>query len=506
MRHKNNFTISIRTMVFIGVCCFASLIFAQHRGDNLNFQGMDLVNRNGVKAVAMGGAYTSISGELDAFFWNPAGLIGLSGFQVSANFKSNDRLWRESQDYRPNRQVVTMSFILDGLYRPNPEFNGWIDNEAFFEDSTYIVNEPLLGKNSYSEEAADWQKKLDDSGLNNFAAAFPFTVSGRPFVISAGLSRRLNVMNYDRNQTNLTPHPAFDGYNDLPGRVTGAEDSVRIVWSDYERQRTGPLHNFSAALSFGLNDNINFGISINRLSGNTDEFQTLNRIGNFDLVDGIQIFRFSYDTLNVQMTGTSDFSATNVSFGTILKLGKLSLGANLTPGYTITRDWKYTMKTATADSSGSESMSGKDEFKTPFSFNLGASINPHKNFRIAFDIEHRPYGNADFSITREDDVPRNWADQTSIRAGVEFKPIQSLSLLAGYRDIPQVFIPDGAADHERGPEAEYYTLGASLNVPFARLDFAYEIGKLRYYDSYFSNTNFAFERSKNLLFGITLMR
>lgn len=480
--------------------------FAQHRGDNLSFQGLDLVNRNGVEAMAMGGAYTARSGELDALFWNPAGLIGINGLQVTANFHSNDNLWRERQDYRPNRQAVTMSFILDGLYTPNPAFNGWLDNEAFFADSTYIIAEPELGVDSYSEEGADWQKQLDDAGLNNIAAAFPFAVAGKQFVAAAGYSGHQMVTNYDRNETLLTPHPAFDGYGDLPGRVTAAGDTVIITWSDYERQRTGPLGTISAALAFAWNDRLHFSLGFNRLSGETDDMQSVSRIGQFALVDGIQIFRFNYDTLDVMMTGTSDFSATSLKIGAQMKFGQLTLGANLTPGYTITRDWNYTMTTATADSSGSQDISGQDELKIPASFSVGASIQPHKKFRMALDYEHRPYADAEFTFNRSDASHRDWLDQSTYRFGIQYMPIERLSLLAGYRNVPQIYAPDGAANPEKGPQAELYSLGASLRVAFVSVHAAWETSRMKYYDVYYSNTNFAFEKTNNFLFGISYGR
>lgn len=481
-------------------------IHAQHRGDNLRFQGLDLQNRSGIKATAMGGAFTAVSGEMDAFFWNPAGMIGMNGPQITLNGNSNDHLWRESQDYRPNRQVVTMSFILDGLYMPNPEFNGWLDNEAFFEDSTYIINEPLLGADSYSEEAADWQQELDAAGLTNIAAGYPFQAFGKSFVVSAGYNAEITVRNYDRNQTHLTPHPAFDGYGDLPQRVVGASDSVFINWSDFERQRSGPLRNYAAALAVGLTENLNLAFGFTSLSGETDDSQTLNRIGIFELLEGIQIFRFRYDTLNVGLNGTSDFSATQFNLGAQFKIGKVTLGANIQPGYTITRDWNYTTTVATADSVETARISGQDKLDIPLSYRLGVSLKPTDHFQASLDIEHQPFADAEFNVEGGDATLRNWVDQTSFRVGLEFKPIENFSLMGGYRNVPQVFSPDGAADGERGPEAEYYTLGASVQVAFATVNAAWEIGTLKYYDVYFSNTNFAFERSNHFLFGITLGR
>ncbi|MEL6822858.1 MAG: hypothetical protein AAFP70_13950 [Calditrichota bacterium] len=501
LARKHNLNAGLTLVLLI---LFSMTGISQHRGDNLRFQGLDLVNRNGVKAVAMGGAFTAVNGELDALYWNPAGLVGLDKLSINANFNSNENKWRESQDYRPNRQLVTMSFILDGLYTPNPEFNGFIDNEAFFEDSTYIVNDPLLGADSYSEEAADWQKALDNAGLTNLSAAYPIQLGERKLVASAGYNANIGVNDYDRNITHLTPHPAFDGYGDLPSRVVSAQDSVFINWSDFERQRVGDLRSYHGALAFGWNENIRFGLSFESVSGKTDEFQSLNRIGVFELVDGIQIFRFNYDTLDVRLDGTSDFSATKFNLGTSVSFGKLTVGANLRPGYTIKREWNYTTTVATADSMSTGSISGEDNLEIPFSFTFGLGLAPTSKFQIAMDIEHNPYADANFVLAQDDATLRNWVDQTTYRVGVEFKPIEAISLMGGYRNVPQVFSPDGAADDEKGPEANIFTLGASAKVAFAQLNAAYEFGSLKYYDTYFSNTNFAYQQSSSLLVGLTL--
>ncbi len=484
---------------------FTASAFAQHRGDNLAFQGLDFANRNGVKATAMGGAFTAASGELESVFWNPAGLVGISGIQFTANFNSSENLWRERQDYRPNRQVVTLAFILDGLYTPNPEFNGVIDNDAFFDDSTYIVNDPVLGQDNYSEEAADWQKELDQSGFSNFALAAPFKLGKKDFVASVGYNRQIVVSNYDRNQTHTVPHLAWDGYGDLPSRVVGAGDTVRVTWSDFERQRTGPLSSFTAAVAAAPMKRLQVGLSMNRLSGTTQDFQALNRVGYFDLFDGIQIYSFTYDTLNARTSGESEFSATEINLGFLFKFDKLSIGASLKPGYTINRNWSYSTTTADANSNSTQQSSGEDKLDVPFSFSAGLHLQPHENFGIALDLERRPYGSADFSFRTNDETHRDWVDQTSFRAGVEFRPFSRLALLGGYRSIPQVFIPDGAADLEKGPVSNAYTFGLSLFALFGRFDFAYEIQRLKYYDVYFSNTNWAFERLEYLRAGYTFM-
>ena len=136
---------------------------------------------------------------------------------------------------------------------------------------------------------------------------------------------------------------------------------------------------------------------------------------------------------------------------------------------------------------------------------MGVSLKPHNRFRLAFDLEHRPYSEAEFRLALPDTSHHNWANQTRFRFGVEYKLLDRLSLLGGYRNIPQVFIPDGAADLNKGPIAEIYTLGASVKALFGRFDFVYEYRRLKYYDVYFSNTNWAFESLENFRIGYTFM-
>ena len=148
--------IKFNIKILISLFAIPVLVFAQHRGDNLSFQGLPLQSDIAVKSTAMGGAYTSISGDLNSIYYNPAGLADINEFQISVGANSYSKLWRENQAYRPNRMFWTMAFYLDGLYTPDPANNGIWDYELA-QDSTYIVNPPQLGKEPFSEEAADWQ-------------------------------------------------------------------------------------------------------------------------------------------------------------------------------------------------------------------------------------------------------------------------------------------------------------------------------------------------------------
>ncbi len=136
-RQKKLIVIQITILLFLLNC---GQIFSQHRGDNLSFQGFDQINGNGVKVEAMGGANLALFGDVSAIFNNPAGLSGISGYQISLSANSYEKNWRENQDYRPNRQFATLPFYLEGYYTPDPKNNGKFDNQTFFTDSNYAVS------------------------------------------------------------------------------------------------------------------------------------------------------------------------------------------------------------------------------------------------------------------------------------------------------------------------------------------------------------------------------
>ena len=499
----------IKTATGMLICLMVLPAYGQHRGDRLGFQGLNSIENQGVKALAMGGAYTSIYGELEALYWNPAGLVGLSGLQVAVNAGSYKQSWNERQDYRPNRQLVTLSFILDGLYSPDPAYNGWWDNEAFLADSNYVVNEPVLGKDPYSEEAADWKKEMDGFGLHDLTFALPLTIMQKSVVVSGGYSQQLLALDYDRNDTYLIPHPSSDVYNPISERVTSQQDSVHVEWYEFSRSRSGPLKAINAALAVGVTDYLKVGIGFKHLSGETDDTQSFNKVANIEIKGGYNLFQFQYDTLNVITSGTSTFSGNTIEIGAILNLKSLSIGASVTPGYTIKREWDYTVQTTDANETISKTLSGTDEIKTPLSYSVGISLRPKETITLSMDLERRPYEKAEWEISPAaiggDTIHTDWKNQTLFRVGAEYKPVSWLSILGGYQMIPAEYVPDGAAIKDKGPVTDLFSLGLSVGLMMGRLDITYQFGDLKYYDQYFSNTNYVLKRFNNLMFGYTIM-
>jgi len=458
---------------------------------------LSIPHANGVKALAMGGAYHSIGGDINSLFWNPAGLASVEGLSFSISGDQSNKMWRENQVYRPSRQFVSLSFILDGMLIPDPANNGQLDSDLFWEDSNYVVNDPVLGEDHFSEKAADWQKDGQSSSINSIAIGLPLPLFGKNLYIAGAYNKKYQVMDYDRNHTYLVPHVGYFYYDGLIDRITEEADSLRLFWADYERERSGILWDITGAMALELNDYISLGLGLEMISGETEDSGSLNRVGYFDLRDA-QELAFSYDTLNTSQAGTSQFSAVSLNLSALINYSKLSVGLKVNPGYTVKREFEYTVESDTAETSA---LIGTDEMKIPLGYALGISVQPTETFRLAIDFTTTKYSENEFLFAEEDSLFRGWSDQLILGLGFEYKPLPWLSLLGGYRALPESFIPDGAAIMDRGPLAESFTTGLSVETFIGTFDIAYEMRKFNYYDSYFSNTNFVLETIDNIAVG-----
>lgn len=477
---------------------FAASAPAQHRGDNLAFQGLPLNQPPGVRALALGAAFTAQTGDPGALWFNPAGLAGIERLQISLSFQQGSPRWRENQVYRPNRMFWTLAFYLEGLYTPDPADNGIWDFELA-QDTSYRVDEPVLGLEPFSEEAADWQRDLKRSGPQQISAAWPLRISSQEVFLAAGYARSV-IDDFDRNDTWLDPHIGYDEYGVVPRVVN---DTVRFSWSRFLRQRKGDIHTFTAGLAWAPVSRLQLGLSAALLDGQSDDLQYLNRVGWFDIAKDNR-FRFAYDTLNVITRGTSDYRALQYNLGALVKLERLSIGLQVRMPYTITRKWHAATVATTTGGPESMAAAGTAEFRHPVSYTFGAAFQPADPFHLFLDYQFTPYSQGGIDLPVDDPTNRALPDQSDLRCGIAWQPRPFLELLAGYRQTTALFVPDGAAVKDRGPTAATWSLGAAITLArYGRLELAMANRKMNYYDSYYSNTNYVTETFSNLVAGYT---
>ena len=499
MECNNNIKAILFTLMFALLMIPSATLLAQHRGDNLSFQGFGYKDNLSTKASAMAGAVTAVSGDISSLFYNPAGLAGIEKFQISFNVKRYNRHWRENQDYRPNNAFSTLPLYFEGLYIPLRENSGRWDYELYKDTLNYIVNAPKLGVDPYDEDAADWKNSKTEFAFNDLTVAVPFNLFDRKFVAAASYLR--NVINdYDKNDTYQKPF--FTSYDyETTIRLVNGTDTLNVEWSRFLRQRTGYMNNIVAGLSNEVFENVMIGIGANIQFGQTEDLQSLVKVGDFHLIDA-QRFKFYFNDTSTVISGTSKYNSARFNIGTMINVSKIKLGVKIDLPYTLTQEWNYTKQDSGATSL-TQVLSGKDEVKMPAIYNFGLSFQPIDDFLMSFNYEYAPYSKAEFSLASSDTTFRNWVDQNTIAFGLEYKMYDFLTLMAGYRTVPEVFIPDGAAIKDKGPGANSYNFGVSLNTLLGRFDLAYEYRTLKYYDSYYSNTNYALESNSTLMFGFT---
>ena len=471
---------------------------AQHRGDDLSFQGLTYEDNLTTKAAAMGGAMTAVSGDLSSLFYNTAGLARIDKFQISVDVNQYSMQWRENQNWFPDRQFTTLPFYLEGLYVPQRQNNGVWDY-LLYKDTNYFLSSPLLGKDPYSADAANWKKFKTGAALNNAKIAIPFNVGDNKFVAAVGYLSN-NINDYDRNDTYLSPMLTSYDYENF-NKVINGVDTLVVNWSRFTRQRSGLMNNLVFGLSNELIDNVMVGVGMKIQFGKSDDYQSLVRIGDFHLVD-IQKFKFFFVDSSEVLSGSSKYSSASFNLGTMIQLSVLKIGLKIDLPYTLTRNINYT-DVSSGISTETHPVIGQDKVKMPAIYNLGISFQPVDEFLISFNYEYAPYSKAVFSFATPDSSFRQWADQNTFAFGMEYKMYDFLSLMAGYRSIPEVFVPDGAAIKDRGPLDNSYNFGVSISAFLVRIDLAYEYRTLKYYDSYYSNTNYAFESNSTIKLGLS---
>jgi hypothetical protein len=489
------------------VLAFLVNVQAQNRGNILCFQGVDKAMSFTPGALGSGLDGISDLGGSASIFANPAGLSGITGLTVSTGMLSLENQWWENQHYRPNRLFVTLPFYLEGLYIPDPANNGRLDSDVFFEsllDTSYLVSNPEMGLEHFSEEAADWKQRESVSGLSHFGLAVPVKISGRTIALSAGYASLLNGISYDRNATYLTPHPGYLGY-DIPTQADGS-DTTRMDWYDFERLQKMSLNQISLGLGYEATDNIHLGLGLSIYSGSSEELQIQDKVGYFDIIDQNE-FIWSYDTMNTRYSGNADFSGTALKLGLILDYDHFRMGLSYTSKMDLTKDWSYEetltyLQGDTLLASSTSTVEGQDVMTIPASYGVGVQLKPVEKFTFLLSYELHPYGDTEISrdtlTTFSMGDMQSWIDQSIIQFGMRYQLHDMVHLNALYRSVPQSYVPDGAAIKENGPETIAYRLGVELDLgSLGGIDLGYQIQDLKYQDSYYSNTNYSREKGSS---------
>ena len=496
------------SFLLLGVLYFLPTVsMSQGNGDPLGFQGLSKLNMFSAQALAQGNTSIAQTGVVNSLFNNPAGLGDIERLQISISGKSSQWKQHENQYWTESRLHPLLPAILDGRYVPNPHHNGLLDTALVNLMSPDDYTIPLLGFDQYSPEVADWKDSyISQSPVNNISLAIPLKIMGKSLVLAAGLARRNDIYEYDRNDTYLNPHFG-DRTNPV---ILAAPDSMVMNWFKYERMRVGGIDDLTAGLALKLTDHLQLGLSIQNLSGESDDHLEMDKVGYFLFPESDE-FVFTYDTMTVVQSGNSTYSGSSAKFGILFNYKQFDLGFCITSPYTIIRDWDYTIEFFETDTMITTNINGQDQMDLPITMALGAKIEQKNRLSISFDIGFNPYSQTHFSYTdtsfnhtifQLDTLRSNWVDQTTFGIGMKYGITPGISVMAGYRSVPEVFIPNRAAFRHKGPEMESVSAGISVAFPFGQIDLGYEYRFLKYYDSWETNLNYVLKTENHL--GVSL--
>jgi hypothetical protein len=532
--HTHFFHKLILSWVFVSLFMPDQTAWAQHNGDPLLFQGLTDGNSVGVKGSAYGNAFVSRSNDLNSIFYNAAGLANIPSIQVSVSSQYRKYYIQDNQYFVPTPNGSTGGYTGINLYLghaliPDPAWNSiWSDSlKTIWYDS---LGNPI-GKNwwdpsklltlpqdqsDYSEDGAANKKQKSSYVFDHIAIAVPFEFMGRHLVAAASYSRQYDDYDYDWNGAYLSPHWGMVAGDVGAVQDTLKNDIVRSNWSVFTRERSGGVYSITGALAFKLDDHIQLGAKFNYLVGQTDDSQDLQRIGYFRFKNGLgnSSWSFSYDTNDSLITGSSKFYGTSFNIGAIYESKNFSLGLNVQLPYQIERDWSYSTRVSTLDSSKrpfivSSTSSGRDDVSLPAIYTAGITVRTENGFTLSFDYRYNPLRSATYKLSSMPDSLftkyQQWVDQVTMRFGLEYMIDGNISVMGGYQVQGAPFVGYAVADKDQGAPIDTYSCGLSVNALHGRFDVSYTYSQLKYYDVYMTNRNFTLERSQVVLLGYTYM-
>ena len=412
--------------VVIGILFASALLlvfsFESNAQEEILFVGEEL--GVGARAMSMGGAYVGVADDYSAMYWNPAGLGQIRRMEMNLGFSHNEIknttafLGQEHDDETSFTRLNSLGFVF-----PVPTYRG-----------------SLVFGFGYNK-VRDFDNTLRFEGFNPNSAAFPDIVI-----------------------------PTYADY----GYSTAISDSL---FQNESLLEEGSLNQFSFSGAMEIQKNFYLGATINFIGGTDDytvkfEEEDIYNVYNapFNEDDGIisDLDYWIYD-----QSISSKFSATNLKFGALYKMGNaIRLGATvITPTkYKVTEIWSEKMEEVYdwgAEEPFEDSGEFEYEYETPYGFDFGASLKL-ANILISGGMEFKDWSQAKFhteppvaGMSVGDvnvRIKKELTSTTKLRVGAElYMPIIKARLRAGYLNDPSPY-----KFAEFRPEREFFTAGASL--------------------------------------------
>ncbi|MEE8340676.1 MAG: hypothetical protein V3R52_01115, partial [Candidatus Neomarinimicrobiota bacterium] len=353
----------------------------------------------GMRALAMGGAYTALADDYSGIYWNPAGLAAIDKTGIYA-------------------ELSHLQFSNDALYMGNPISN----NQGFTK-------------------------------LKSIGFVMPLPTSQGSFVIAGGYNR---VLDYD-------DHLYFEGFggssNDIGFEIEDDNGETYFypfdqdVYRQEEVNSEGGLRQWSIGGALALSSNFTIGLTTSLVHGNEEYNYEFSQFDDDNLYNE---YPGDFDEYTVNQYLQSEYYAVNLKFGGMVELNNM-----LKIGGVITLPSKYYVEETHSFSDNLYFDDGTNDptedsgiwdyqVKTPFIFDAGIAftnkmitLSAATRYRdwsqTRFDINKHELNDQDYySIASENNyLARDYDQVLEYRFGGEIMiPGFNTKLRAGYTLIP----------------------------------------------------------------------
>ena len=407
------------TVFFAGLLALCSL-FAQTPEEAVRF--LENEEGTGVRAMAMGNAFSAVADDYTAIYWNPAGLALLTDSEIGAD----------------------LTHVI---------FN----NEATFGGFTQD------GKNTYT--------KLKSLGL---AYRFPTMRGG--FSLGLGFQRAKD----------LDGILAFHGFNEIASDLSfELEDDFgdtrlytfdRNVFQSEEIAEKGDLNIWSVGAGMAMSPHFNLGAAVQFFTGKTDYLFDFYQE---DLDNFYAQYPADFMTYELHQKIFSRLSGAGLKIGGLFHFNKefrLGLSVDLPATIRVHEKWSENDALTFDDYFVSETNTGLNEWdyaiRYPVKVSLGAALD-FKQILLTANMSYRDWTQTRFEVPEgydmNDDysslVSQNGAFSEQFRpvwswgAGGEYRTLSGVSIRGGYRVVPS---PQYGADETLNKR--YFSAGVGFDL------------------------------------------
>lgn len=450
----------------LAVCAIlVQVVFAQGYDTPLTLQGLDHTTFHSAASRGMGGLMLGVRNDVSTMFSNPASLRTLDGIQVSVGGVQEFSTTDQVQQYAPLKYYSNFSLLMEGLTGliPNPSGGGAPS------DTVWRPYDNIGSPN--------WSRSEKKGRPIQIFVGTPSSLKDSWITFGFGRAEYARLNHYYLNNNVLSP--AILSVRPSPFPIPTNVSPAEARWYQYSRSREGSLWGTGVALAFSITNEVSLGISAVAIQGSTDDYEQHTGRGKFTFY--ANYFRLDSVYSHRIRTGTSEYDAGEFTLSGTYSGRYVTAGFSVKPPMTISRVYSGQVIVDTGGTPTRTEEIVKDGIRLPWRGTVGLSIAIREELRLGFEYEILPYASATYSGVVDSSF-QPWLSASVVHVGLEYMPVPALALRAGMHGQSEVFEPDGNPIPGEPVTYSIYSAGCGLKLGPARLNVAYEYGKMKYQD------------------------